>query len=303
MTLRWYSCGCFFCCSVASFQRFHVRLLTLVVSQTTQYNIWLPPFARPRRLKPLHLHDPPIVPLDAYIPTTYELASRPFSHPFDGHYSAHSTKVEYPLLRACSSSAALRAAGLHTHVRTHRTSSDPAYLIKSGLLVHFRKRGMSLFPKGHGLNKNHDPGSGLRPRNSGLKGPHTYAQPFLTSNGTWPTSLLLPSQLFCTLLHSPLPTVPCTHLCYCTVDLNISFPPAPACLSDFYLGSERPPPPSRRRRHHSSSSRSPTILHDNTFLRLTHRASDHPRLGSVIPFGRELVVRPSSSQHRHNRSE
>jgi hypothetical protein len=25
--------------------------------------------------------------------------------------------------------------------------------------------------------------------NSGLKGPHTYAQPFLTSNGTWPTSL------------------------------------------------------------------------------------------------------------------
>ena len=42
------------------------------------------------------------------------------------------TGVKYPLLRACSSSAALRAAGLHTHhdthVRTHRTSSDPAYL-------------------------------------------------------------------------------------------------------------------------------------------------------------------------------
>ena len=37
--------------------------------------------------------------------------------------------------------------------------------------------------------KNHDPGSGLQPRNSGLKGPHTSAQPFLTSNGTWPTSL------------------------------------------------------------------------------------------------------------------
>ena len=35
----------------------------------------------------------------------------------------------------------------------------------------------------------HDPGSGLQPRNSGLKGSHTYAQPFLTSNGTWPTSL------------------------------------------------------------------------------------------------------------------
>jgi hypothetical protein len=38
------------------------------------------------------------------------------------------TDVKYPLLRACSSSAALTAAGLHTHVRTHRTSSDPAYL-------------------------------------------------------------------------------------------------------------------------------------------------------------------------------
>ena len=34
------------------------------------------------------------------------------------------------------------------------------------------------------------PESGLRPRNSGLKGPHTYAQPFLTSNGTRPTSLV-----------------------------------------------------------------------------------------------------------------
>ena len=39
--------------------------------------------------------------------------------------------------------------------------------------------------------KNHDPGSGLQTRNSGLKGLHTYAQPFLTSNGTWPTSLLV----------------------------------------------------------------------------------------------------------------
>ena len=41
---------------------------------------------------------------------------------------AHTTGVKDPLLRACSSSAALRAAGLHTHVRSHRTSSDPAYL-------------------------------------------------------------------------------------------------------------------------------------------------------------------------------
>jgi hypothetical protein len=40
------------------------------------------------------------------------------------------TEVEYPLLRACSSSAAVTAAGLHTQARTHRTSSDPACLIK-----------------------------------------------------------------------------------------------------------------------------------------------------------------------------
>jgi hypothetical protein len=38
------------------------------------------------------------------------------------------TEVQYPLLRACSTSAALIAAGNHTHVRTHLTSSDPAYL-------------------------------------------------------------------------------------------------------------------------------------------------------------------------------
>ena len=49
---------------------------------------------------------------------------------------------------------------------------------------------MFLFPEGHCLNEIHDPGSGLQPRNSGLKGPHTYAQPFFTSNGTWPTSLV-----------------------------------------------------------------------------------------------------------------
>ena len=38
------------------------------------------------------------------------------------------TELEYPWLCAWSSSTALRAAGLHTHVRTHRTSSDPADL-------------------------------------------------------------------------------------------------------------------------------------------------------------------------------
>ncbi len=84
-----------------------------------------------------------------------------------GIYLSPITEVEYPLLRACSSSAALRAAGLHTHVRilracsssaavtaaglhthvrTHRTSSDPAYLIKSGLFVHFRgKKNVAIF--------------------------------------------------------------------------------------------------------------------------------------------------------------
>jgi hypothetical protein len=38
------------------------------------------------------------------------------------------TEVKHPLLRACSTSAALMAAGKHTHVRTHRRSSDPIYL-------------------------------------------------------------------------------------------------------------------------------------------------------------------------------
>ena len=46
----------------------------------------------------------------------------------EGQIRSQLTEVEYPLLRACSSSAALRAAGLHTHVRTHRTSNDPVYL-------------------------------------------------------------------------------------------------------------------------------------------------------------------------------
>ena len=49
---------------------------------------------------------------------------------------------------------------------------------------------MSLFPEGGGFTKTTTPEFGLRPRNSGLKGPHTYAQPFLTPNGTWPTSLV-----------------------------------------------------------------------------------------------------------------
>jgi hypothetical protein len=38
------------------------------------------------------------------------------------------TEVKHPLLRACSTSAALMTAGKHTHARTHRTSSDPIYL-------------------------------------------------------------------------------------------------------------------------------------------------------------------------------
>ena len=51
------------------------------------------------------------------------------------------------MLRACSSSTALTVVGLHTHVRTHRTSNDPAYLLTQGLFVHGeKKRGMYLFP-------------------------------------------------------------------------------------------------------------------------------------------------------------
>jgi hypothetical protein len=38
------------------------------------------------------------------------------------------TEVQYSLLRECRTSAAFIAAGKHTHARTHRTSSDPAYL-------------------------------------------------------------------------------------------------------------------------------------------------------------------------------
>ena len=55
-----------------------------------------------------------------------------------------------PLLRACSSSAALTAAGLHTHVRTYRTSSDPAYLHTYVYLYMRGKEGhrrMLLFPE------------------------------------------------------------------------------------------------------------------------------------------------------------
>ena len=54
------------------------------------------------------------------------------------------TEVQYPLTRACSTSAALVAAGKHTNVRTHRTSSDPAYL---SVYLYIREgRRMLLFP-------------------------------------------------------------------------------------------------------------------------------------------------------------
>ena len=58
-----------------------------------------------------------------------------------------STEVKYPLLCACSSSAALTAAGLHTHVRTHRTSNS--YISPHvRLFVHEkRRRRMLLFPE------------------------------------------------------------------------------------------------------------------------------------------------------------
>ena len=53
--------------------------------------------------------------------------------------------------------------------------------------VTLKRIGFFCFPIKHSTHTT--PESGLRPRNSGLKGPHTYAQPFLTSNGTRPTSL------------------------------------------------------------------------------------------------------------------
>ena len=82
------------------------------------------------------------------------------------------TGVKYPLLRACSSSAALRAAGLHTHVRTHRTSSDPAYLHNVRLLVHFREEEDSCYFRNPGPKKDFRVTASLkpRPRNPGLKG-------------------------------------------------------------------------------------------------------------------------------------
>ena len=74
-----------------------------------------------------------------------------------------------PLLRACSSSAALRAAELHTHVRTHRTSSDPAYLHtyvhctdmkREEDSFYFRNPGLKRTRgfSGNGPSKNRDPG-------------------------------------------------------------------------------------------------------------------------------------------------
>ena len=69
------------------------------------------------------------------------------------------TEVKYPLLRACSSSAALRAAGLH------RTSSDPAYLHTTFIGTFKEKENVAISgirtPKehsGNGFTKNRDPG-------------------------------------------------------------------------------------------------------------------------------------------------
>jgi len=71
------------------------------------------------------------------------------------HYALF-TEVEYPLLRACSSSSALRAAGLHTHVRTHRTSSDPAYLHTYVYLRTFREEEDSFYFRNPGLKRTRD---------------------------------------------------------------------------------------------------------------------------------------------------
>jgi hypothetical protein len=75
-----------------------------------------PPLSLARALSLSSYLSLPSLSFSVYFP----LSSSPFQRSF--------TEVKYPLLRACSSSAVLTAAGLHTHVRTHRTSSDPAYL-------------------------------------------------------------------------------------------------------------------------------------------------------------------------------
>jgi hypothetical protein len=83
------------------------------------------------------------------------------------------TEVKYPLLRACSSSAALTAAGLHTHVRSHRTSSDPAYLHTYVYLYMKREEEECCYFRNPGLKrKNFRVTVSLkpRPRNPGLKG-------------------------------------------------------------------------------------------------------------------------------------
>ncbi len=46
------------------------------------------------------------------------------------------TEVKYPLLRACSSSAALRAAGLHTHVRKGLAMTHQSCYIKESDQTH-----------------------------------------------------------------------------------------------------------------------------------------------------------------------
>jgi hypothetical protein len=85
------------------------------------------------------------------------------------HPQRGSTGVKYPLLRACSASAALMAAGKHTLVRTHRTSSDPAYLHTYVYCAYMKREEDSfLFPEsgpkknsrfsGNGPTKNRDPG-------------------------------------------------------------------------------------------------------------------------------------------------
>jgi hypothetical protein len=64
-----------------------------------------------------------------------------------------STEVKHPLLRACSTSAALMAAGKHTHVRTHRTCSDPIYLHTYVYLYMKREEGEGYYFRTPGLKR------------------------------------------------------------------------------------------------------------------------------------------------------
>ena len=82
--------------------------------------------------------------------------------------------------RACSSSTALTAVGLHTHVRTHRTSAS-RICHKVRFTVYIREERNVAISEGNGLNINHDPGIWSTTPEFGSK-----RTPHLRSSSRWP---------------------------------------------------------------------------------------------------------------------